>query len=163
MAHALAPLVTPEPGAVVLRSDVLRKQHFQVNETDRLPGSAYQPEMTAQIYEILVQRAIRALSQGHSVVVDAVFAHEIERAAIRAAARDLNIRFVGLFLVTDLATRRARIGSRKGDASDATAEIAGLQKRYNIGVVDWAIIDVSGTLAQTLIDCQSQITQGGPV
>jgi len=95
--------------------------------------------------------------------VDAVFAHEIERAAIRAAARDLNIRFVGLFLVTDLATRRARIGSRKGDASDATAEIAGLQERYNIGVVDWAIIDVSGTLAQTLIDCQSQITQGGPV
>ncbi len=163
MAHALAPLVTPEPGAVVLRSDVLRKQHFQVNETDRLPGSAYQPEMTAQIYEILVQRAIRALSQGHSVVVDAVFAHEIERAAIRAAARDLNIRFVGLFLVTDLATRRARIGSRKGDASDATAEIAGLQERYNIGVVDWAIIDVSGTLAQTLIGCQSQITQGGPV
>jgi len=163
LARALAPAITPEPGAVVLRSDVLRKQHFQVHETDRLPGSAYQPEMTAQIYEILVQRAIRALSQGHSVVVDAVFAHETERAAIRAAARDLNIRFVGLFLVTDLATRLGRIGSRKGDASDATAEIAGFQEKYNVGAVDWAMIDVSGTFVQTLIRCQSQITQGGPV
>jgi uncharacterized protein len=161
-ARALAPFVTPEPGAVVLRSDVLRKQHFQVNETDRLPGSAYHPEMTAQIYQTLVQRAVRTLSQGHSVVVDAVFAHEIERAAICAAARDLNIRFVGLFLVTDLATRLDRIGSRKGDASDATAEIAGLQEKYDTGAVDWTIIDASGTSEQTLMRCQSRIIQGEP-
>jgi hypothetical protein len=162
LARALAPLVTPEPGAVVLRSDILRKQHFQVHETERLPGSAYQPAMTGQIYEILVQRAIRALSQGHSVVVDAVFAHEIERVAVRAAARDLNIRFVGLFLVADLATRLDRIGRRRGDASDATAEIAELQEQYSIGAVDWAVIDASGTLEQTLLRCQGRITQGGP-
>src|SRR5882672_8965737 len=160
-ARAVAPFVAPEPGAVVLRSDVLRKQYFQVNETDRLPGNAYQPEMTAQIYQILVQRAVRTLSQGHSVVVDAVFAHEIERAAISAAARDLNIRFVGLFLVTDLATRLDRIGSRKGDASDATAEIAGLQEKYDTGAVDWTIIDASGTSEQTLLRCKSRISQGG--
>ena len=74
LARALAPDVMPQPGAVVLRTDVLRKQLFQVNETDRLPESAYRPEMTERIYEILVQRALRILSQGHSVVVDAVFA-----------------------------------------------------------------------------------------
>ena len=47
-----------------------------------------------------------------------------ERAAIRDIARKLNIRFVGLFLVTDLATRLNRVGRRKRDASDATPEIA---------------------------------------
>jgi uncharacterized protein len=163
VARGLAPFVAPEPGAVVLRSDVLRKQHFQVHETDRLPKSAYQPEMTAQIYQTLVQRGIRILSQGHSVVADAVFAHEVERAAISAAARDLNVRFVGLFLVTDLATRLDRIGNRRSDASDATAEIAQLQEKYNIGAVEWTIIDASGTSDQTLMRCQSRITQGEPV
>jgi predicted kinase len=94
--------------------------------------------------------------------VDAVFAQEFERAAISAAARDLSIRFVGLFLVTDLATRLDRIGSRKGDASDATAEIAGLQEKYDTGAVDWTIIDASGTSEQTLMRCQSRIIQGEP-
>ena len=55
----------------------------------------------------------RFSSQGHSVVVDAVFAREAERNAIRDAARRLNVRFVGLFLVTDLATRQRRVGRRE--------------------------------------------------
>ena len=150
LARALAPSVLPQPGAVVLRSDVLRKQLFKVNETDRLPESAYRPEITAQIYETLVQRAVRVLSQGHSVVVDAVFAHEAERNAIRDAARKLNVRFAGLFLVADLATRQSRVGRREKDASDATPDIAGLQENYDIGAVDWAAIDASGTSEQTL-------------
>jgi predicted kinase len=45
------PDVNPDPGAVVLRSDVLRKQLLHVNETDRLPESAYRTEITRQIYE----------------------------------------------------------------------------------------------------------------
>jgi predicted kinase len=157
LARALAPHVLPQPGVVVLRTDVLRKQLFQVSETDRLPENTYQPEITKQIYEILVQRAVRVLSQGHSVVVDAVFADEAERNAIRDAARKLNIRFVGLFLVADLATRLSRVGRRKRDASDARPEIAGLQEKYNIGTVDWAIIDASGTPEQTLKQCRARI------
>ena len=137
----------PGPGAVVLGTDVLRKQLFGVGETDRLPESAY---------EIVVQRAIRVLSQGHSVVVDAVFARESERNAVRDAARGLNVRFTGLFLVADLATRLSRVGRRTHDASDATPEIAGLQETYNIGEVDWAVIDASGTLEQTVKQCQTR-------
>ena len=103
LARALAPDLLPQPGAILLRTDVLRKQQFGVIETDRLPKEAYQPEMTQKIYDLLTQQALRILSQGHSVVVDAVFAQESERATIRDAAHRLNIRFVGLFLQTDLA------------------------------------------------------------
>ena len=46
LARALAPSLPPQPGAVVLRSDVLRKQLFKVNETDRLPESAYGAEIS---------------------------------------------------------------------------------------------------------------------
>jgi uncharacterized protein len=162
LARALAPSVAPQPGAVVLRTDVLRKQLFKVGETDQLPESAYRPDITGQIYETLVQRAIRILSQGHSVVVDAVFARETERRAIRDAAHRLNVRFVGLFLVTDLATRLSRVGRRKRDASDATPEIAGLQEKYNIGPVDWAVIDASGPSGQTLIQCKTRMDHNDP-
>jgi uncharacterized protein len=157
LARALAPFVAPLPGAVVLRSDVLRKQLFHIGETERLPASAYQPEVSEQVYDQLAQRAVRVLSQGHSAVVDAVFAREIERAAIQDAAHRVKVRFAGFFLTADLATRQSRIGSRAADASDATPEVAGLQETYNIGTVDWAIIDASGTPEATLKACQTRV------
>ena len=162
LARALAPSILPQPGAVVLRTDVLRKQLFGVPETDRLPESAYRPEFTAQVYEILARRAVRVLVQGHSVMVDAVFAREAERNAIRDAARMLKIRFVGLFLVTDLATRQSRVDRRERDASDATPAIAGLQENYDVGAVDWAIIDASGAPEQSLKQCERRIAHYQP-
>ncbi len=161
LARALAPLVPPQPGAVVLRSDVLRKQLFQADETDRLPARAYQPEVSVQIYDMLVQRAAKILAQGHSVILDAVFARDTERAAAGSAARQSNARFVGLFLVTDLATRQSRVGRRESDASDATPEVAGRQESYNIGAIDWAVIDASGTPDQTLAKSQARIADLG--
>jgi predicted kinase len=163
LARALAPAIEPLPGAVVLRSDIARKQQFQASETRRLPSSAYQPEVTVQIYRILAQRAGQILAQGHSVVVDAVFACESERNAIRDVARGLHIPFIGLFLTADVAIRMQRVGQRKGDASDATPEIAELQEGYDTGAVDWASVDASGTMEQALqgaeaalINCKRQ-------
>ena len=66
-------------------------------------------------------------------------------------------RFVGLFLVADLPTRLSRVGGRQHDAPDATPEVAGLQEKYNIGAVDWAVIDASGAPEQTLEYCQARI------
>jgi predicted kinase len=106
---------------------------------------------------MLAERASRILAQGHSVVVDAVFARKAERDAIYNAARKLNVRFVGLFLTADLATRVKRVGRRQRDASDATPEIAELQEKYDLGAVDWAAIDASGAPEQTLRQCKLRI------
>jgi predicted kinase len=156
-ARMIAPLPAPLPGAVVLRSDVLRKQLFGVNETDLLPAAAYQPEVGRRIYRMLEQRAGQILSQGHSVVIDAVFGREDERAATEAVAQQLNVAFNGIFLTTDLATRQRRIGQRTADASDATAKIAEFQEQYDIGRLGWATIDASGTPEQTLEHCRLRI------
>jgi uncharacterized protein len=109
--------------------------------------------------EILVQRAVHVLSQDHSAVVDAVFAQEAERNAIRDAACRLNVRFAGLFLVAELATRQSRVGHRQRDASDATPEIAGLQEKYDVGKIDWAVIDASGTSERTLQLCRIAVDE----
>jgi hypothetical protein len=79
LARALADAIEPPPGALILHSDVVRKQYFQAHETQRLPPTAYQPEATSIIYQILTERAGRILSQGHSVILDAVFAKPAER------------------------------------------------------------------------------------
>jgi predicted kinase len=160
LAHALAPTVAPQPGAVVLRSDVIRKQMFGVAERERLPSSAYTPELAERVYTELAERARRVLAQGHSAIVDGVFARDFERDAFAKLARDCNTPITGLFLVADLATRQARIGERHGDASDATQEVAALQEHYNIGHVGWATIDASGTQAQTLQSCRNAIAEG---
>lgn len=160
LARALAPTVVPQPGAIVLRSDVIRKQLFQVGRTERLPPSTYRPEVTAQVYEVLMQRARQVLAQGHSVIVDAVFASESERDDLAAMALACSVPLNGLFLVADLATRQARIGGRRGDASDATQEVAALQEHYNIGHLGWATIEASGTQAQTLQRCRDAIAEG---
>lgn len=160
LAHALAPTLAPQPGAVVLRSDVMRKQMFGVADTDRLPPSAYTPELAERVYATLAERARRVLIHRHSVIVDGVFARDFERDACAKLAQECHVPFTGLFLVTDLATRQARIGGRRDDASDATQEVAALQEHYNIGQIGWATIDASGTQAQTLQSCRDAIAKG---
>ena len=46
LARALAPLLPPPPGALVLRSDVERKHAFQLAEHERLQAEAYSAEVT---------------------------------------------------------------------------------------------------------------------
>jgi aminoglycoside phosphotransferase family enzyme/predicted kinase len=150
LGRALAADVLPAPGAVLLRSDIERKTLFGVGEAERLPREAYTPEAAARVYASLCARAGRDVAAGHSVIVDAVFARESERAAIEQAASSHGVRFHGLFLIADLATRIARVGSRTGDASDADAAVAREQDAYDLGTMTWAEIDAAGTPGVTL-------------
>ena len=148
LARALAAEILPEPGAVELRSDVERKILFGVAEADRLPETAYARDITTQVYALLVDKARRVIAAGHSAIVDAVFADEGERAAIaQAAPADA---FHGLFMTADLTTRLARVGGRKGDASDADAAVARRQEQYDLGALQWTPVDASGSPEQTL-------------
>lgn len=155
LAHALAPAIAPAPGAVWLRSDVERKRLFGAPETAKLPENAYAPEVTARVYAALAGKARRILAAGHSAVVDAVFAKPDERAALARAAGGAP--FHGLFLTADVATRVARVGTRKGDASDADAAVARAQEQYDLGTLDWRQVDASGPPEETLRRAQEML------
>jgi len=151
LARTLACEIAPAPGAVILRSDVLRKAMFGVDELAPLRAEAYQPEVSGRVYDRLASAAKRILAQGFSVIVDAAYLRESERDAIAKTARDCKVRFDGLFLNADLATRLQRIATRAKDASDANAEVAKLQQHYDIGALkNWTSIDASGSAKQTL-------------
>src|SRR5829696_8187223 len=150
LARALAPSLAPAPGAVVLRTDIERKALFGKEEAEPLPREAYEPAVTARVYDAIAGKARRTIAAGHSAVVDAVFAKLQERIAVEQAAAALGVPFHGLFLESALATRVARVGSRDRDASDADAAIARAQESYDLGDLTWSRIDASGTPEQTL-------------
>ena len=150
LAKALAPALPPLPGAVVLRSDVERKALFGCAETERLPPKAYSAEASARVYAMLQQKAGRIIAAEHSAVVDAVFARPAERRFIADVARQRSVRFEGLFLTAGVETRLARAASRGPDASDANTQIIQAQEDYDLGSVEWRLIDASGTPEETL-------------
>jgi len=150
LARALAPLLAPSPGALVLRSDVERKRLFGVSEHDRLPAEAYSAEVSARTYGILQDKAARIARAGHSVVVDAVFAAPTERTAIETAIGETGAAFAGLFLTADLKTRLRRVGARGPDASDANDRVVRLQEDFPLGAMGWSVIDASGSAESTL-------------
>ncbi|MBI3435245.1 MAG: AAA family ATPase, partial [Proteobacteria bacterium] len=158
LARDLAPEIAPAPGAVLLRADVERKAHFGVHETERLPADAYAPAISTAIYTDLARKAARILRAGHSATIDAVFSRPHERGAAAAVAAEHGVAFHGLFLTADLATRIARVGTRSGDASDADESVARAQEAYDIGALDWAHIDASGSQSDTLARARAALT-----
>jgi hypothetical protein len=150
LARALAPHIAPMPGAVMVHSDVERKMLFGVGETEKLPATAYAPEVAARVYPVIADKARRILAAGHSAIVDAVFAAPQERDALAAAAQTAKVPLQGLFLTTDMASRIARVGRRRLDASDADAAVAKAQESYDLGTLTWPKIDASGTPVETL-------------
>jgi aminoglycoside phosphotransferase family enzyme/predicted kinase len=94
MGRRLAPLLAA-PGAVVVRSDALRKQLTGVGLKDRLGPEGYTPEVTARTYRAMLDTCAMLLKAGHPVIADAVFAKPEQRADVEAVARAAGVPSTG--------------------------------------------------------------------
>ncbi len=139
LARALAPLLGAAPGALVLRSDELRKRLAGVAPEQRLPAESYTAEASAAVFAELGAQARLALAAGHGVVADAAFLRAGERDAVAALAPD----FTGLWLTAPLEVLRARVAARRGDASDATVPVLEAAAARDVGPLDWAVLDAT--------------------
>jgi uncharacterized protein len=148
LARSLAPNVDPPPGAIHIRSDVERKTLAGVAETQHLPEDHYTQANSLKVYEAVLARARKALSAGHSVVIDAVFGRESERIAAEALAQELGLEFRGLWLEGKIDVLKRRLVARVHDASDATPEVLDAQTKQQHGEITWAKIDASQRLVQ---------------
>ena len=144
LARALAPSVGAAPGAVVLRSDVVRKKLFGKTPEERLGADAYREEVTQNVYETLGTRALTLLRAGQAAIVDAVFLRPDERAAVERLASEIEVPFQGLWLSAPTNVLERRIAERRTDASDATAEVLRRQLSVDPGAITWSRLDASG-------------------
>jgi len=143
LAVAMAPSLGAVPGAVVLRSDEIRKELCGAPPTERLGADGYAREMSKEVYATMSARARVIVRGGHSVIVDAVYGRESDRDAISRIAVDAGVMFTGFWLDAPEAMLMQRVQSRGADASDADARVVSMQCAQDAGVIRWQRIDAS--------------------
>jgi len=143
LARGLAPFVGVPPGALIVRSDVIRKTLLGVSPLTRLGPEGYTADVNGRVYETIAMRTAAALRGGHSVIADAVFARPDDRSGIASVAQAANVPFIGLWIDGSQEILAARLRERVADPSDATADVLDRQARSEIGAVDWHRVDGS--------------------
>jgi aminoglycoside phosphotransferase family enzyme/predicted kinase len=140
LARRIAPGLGGAPGAVVLRSDEIRKRLAGAQPTERLPPAAYAPETSARVYGEMLGLARRVLAAGRAVVLDAVFLRLEERQAAAEVARAAGVPFQGAWLQGPAPMLAERLAARVGDASDAGPATLEEQLLHDPGPIDWAVL-----------------------
>ncbi len=148
LARRLAPLVGAAPGAVVLRSDEVRKRLWGAGPLERLPPGAYAEGESGRVYGRMLEEAELALRAGRAVVLDAVFLKSAERDAAAALAARCGVPFAGAWLEAAPGVLRGRVAGREGDASDADVAVLDAQLARDPGPLAWTRLDAEGDFAR---------------
>jgi predicted kinase len=143
LALSLAPSVGAVPGAVVLRSDEIRKRLCGVPLLERLRPEGYSQHVSDRVYSTLAEQASLVLRAGHSVIADAVYARVADRRAIEEVAAATSTPFIGLWLDAPESVLIERTTQRRTDASDADAAIVRMQQARNAGDIRWYRLNAS--------------------
>lgn len=143
LARALAPGLGSAPGALILRSDEIRKRRAGVPPEQRLPSGAYSPAESEAVYAEFFAMAEAAAGAGHTVIADAAFLDPAMRTGIEAAAGRAGVPFQGLWLEAPMDVLRARVAARTGDASDADLAVLEKAAKADPGSIRWVRLDAA--------------------
>lgn len=143
LARLLASALGAAPGALVLRTDEIRKRRAGVAPEQRLPAAAYAPAESLAVHAALFDAAAEALAAGHAVIADAAWLDPAMRAGLDAVAARCGVPFDGLWLEAPIELLRARIAARRDDASDADAAVLDRAAHADPGCITWHRLDAS--------------------
>jgi hypothetical protein len=147
-ARRIAPGLGPSPGAVVLRTDEIRKRLTGAGPRERLDREVYTPEFYARVYDTLFAEAGAMLRAGRAVVLDATFTDPRLRARAERLADEVGVPFEGVWLDAPAQVLEARVAARTGDASDANIDVLHDQMaRLDRAALTWRPADAAGDVA----------------
>lgn len=141
------------PAAIILSSDVIRKQLFGAKIlTEKLPEEAYAPEMTARVAEETRRRMDAALKAGCSVILDQTYRSRQSRLDTEEAmGRHTGVsECFWLYAPEDIL--RQRVEDRTDRLSISDADLAILERQLQIGDIQpkgWRILN-SNMLSENL-------------
>jgi len=141
LARGLAPALPPPPGAVVARSDEIRKHLMGVAPESPLGETAYAPSVSRRVYAEMRRVAAEVLAAGYTAVADAVHDRATARRQLAALARRAGVAFHGFWLDAGPEVMARRIDARTSDASDATAAVMHEQRRRGRTAGNWQRLD----------------------
>jgi aminoglycoside phosphotransferase family enzyme/predicted kinase len=150
LARALAPSVGAVPGAVVIRSDEIRKHLCGVDPLHRLGAEGYTADVTERVYATVAARAKQVVQGGHTAIVDAVYARATDREAIERIAAAADAPFIAIWLEAPEPVLIRRAEQRQDDASDADAAVIRAQLARDAENVAWHRIDAARALEDVL-------------
>jgi predicted kinase len=162
LALGLAPSIGPVPGALVLRSDEIRKRLSGVPLLDRLGPEGYSPRMSERVYATLAEHAAVIIRGGHSVVVDAVYTRAPDRQIIEHVATAASVPFIGLWLDAPESVLIERTAQRRNDPSDADADVVRMQRAQDTGEITWRRLDASLPAASVLTRATDRVHHERP-
>jgi aminoglycoside phosphotransferase family enzyme/predicted kinase len=158
LARALASELGRAPGALVLRSDEIRKRQHGAAPEQRLPRSAYSDAASEAVFATLASLVEIVAAGGHAVVADATFIDPRHRTMIEAASQAADVAFLGLWLEAPLPMLEARISDRQHDASDATIAVLRTASRSKPTAGDWVAVDATEA-ANALAQARAAVQQ----
>jgi len=122
-------------GAEIIRTDILRKESFDIKPTDRryedFGRGIYSDDISLLIYDKAFDLATQKIKQGKPVIIDASFKRLTERRKARDLSLNLGVRFYILecFCPDEITKKRLQKRVRKNDnASDGRWELFQKQK-----------------------------------
>lgn len=152
LAGALSMRMNGRRGAVMLRSDVIRKRLLDQEPEETLSAEGYGEARSAAVYERLLKDARRTLRAGQSVVLDATFLEPAFRDAAEDVARHADVSFAGLWLTAPRDILMGRVSARLNGASDATGAVLEKQLKRDVDPGSWSVVSADRTATDTLHD-----------
>lgn len=147
-ARQVAPAFGASPGAVILRTDEIRKRLVGAPSTAPLAPDAYASQISDQTYDLLFDNARALLGAGRAVMLDATFLGPGLRARAEALAVECGVPFRAAWLDAPVEVLEARITARAGDASDATVAVLRDQIAHLTEPVAWPHVDADRSVAE---------------
>ncbi len=131
----IAQALSQSLGFTVISSDVTRKALAGISPTEHrfedFTGGIYSPDFSRKTYDGMFAQARTALAQGQSVILDASFRKQRERATAKSLADEANADFLVIECALDAGTIKKRLEQRlkETSTSDGRWEIYQSQKQ----------------------------------
>jgi len=147
-ARAVAPLLGASPGAVILRTDEIRKRLMNIPPTRTMDPASYTTEFYVRTYDTMIANARALLRAGRSVLLDATFIDAALRERVEALAAECGVPFRAAWMDAPVEVLEARVAARTGDASDATVAVLHEQVGRLKNMPAWPRVDAQAPTAE---------------